>query len=70
MVDSAERCFFVVKKVMFAVDEYKFKVHEHMFADGEYKYTEHEYKIEIVLGKFRVTGIFRCGMPANNARFL
>jgi hypothetical protein len=44
---------------MFTVDEYKFKVHEHMFADGEHKYTEHEYKIDIVLGKFRVTGIFR-----------
>ena len=55
---------------MFAVDEYKFKVHEHMFADDEHKYTEHEYKIDIVLGKFRVTGIFRCGIPANNARFL
>ena len=55
---------------MFTVDEYKFKVHEHMFADGEHKFTAREYKIDIVLGQFRVTEIFRCGMPANNARFL
>ena len=44
---------------MFTVDEYKFAVHEHMFADGEHKYTEREYKIDIVRGKFRITGIFR-----------
>lgn len=44
---------------MFTVDEHKFAVHEHMFADGEHKYTEREYKIDIVLGQFRVTGIFR-----------
>lgn len=44
---------------MFTADEYKFKVHEHMFADGEHKYTEREYKIDIVRGKFRITGIFR-----------
>ena len=48
MVDSAERCFFVVKKVMFTVDEHKFAVHEHMYTDGKRKYTEREYKIDIV----------------------
>ena len=55
---------------MFAVDEYKFKVHELMYTDGKHKYTEREYKIDIVRGKFRITGIFRWRMPANNARFL
>jgi len=59
LVDSAERCFFVAKKVMFTVDEHKFKVHELMYTDGKHKFTEHEYKIDIVRGKFRVTGIFR-----------
>ena len=55
---------------MFTVDEHKFAVHELMYTDGKHKYTEREYKIDIVLGQFRVTEIFRCGMPANNARFL
>ena len=44
---------------MFTVDEHKFAVHELMYTDGKHKYTEREYKIDIVCGKFRITGIFR-----------
>ncbi len=58
MVESAKR-FFFAEKVMFTVDEHKFAVHELMYTDGKHKYTEREYKIDIVRGKFRVTGIFR-----------
>ena len=44
---------------MFTVDEHKFAVHELMYTDGKHKFTEREYKINIVRGKFQITGIFR-----------
>ena len=44
-MDSPEKSFFLVRKVMFAGGEHKFAVREHMFADGEYKFAEREYKI-------------------------
>ena len=45
LVDPAEKCFPLVRKVMFADDEHKFAVHGHMFADGERKFAAHEHKI-------------------------
>ena len=45
LVDSAEKCIFAVRKVMFAGGGHKFAVQEHMFADGEHKFAEREYKI-------------------------
>ena len=45
LVDSAERCFFAVGKVMFKGDEHKFKAHEHMFKGGEHKFMGREHKI-------------------------
>ena len=45
LVESAEKCFFLVRKFMFMDGEHKFKVHEHMFAGGEHKFTAHEHKM-------------------------
>jgi len=45
LVDSAERCFFAVGKVMFKAHEHKFKAHEHMFKGGEHKFMGREHKI-------------------------
>ena len=45
MVDSPEKCFSLVRKVMFAGGEHKFAVQEHMFAVGEHKFKGGEYKI-------------------------
>ena len=44
---------------MFTVDEHRFAVHELMYTDGEHMFTARKYKIDIVRGKFRITGIFR-----------
>ena len=45
LMDSPEKCFSVVRKVIFADDEHKFTALEHMFADGEHKFKVHEHKI-------------------------
>jgi len=45
LVDSAEKCFSLVRKVMFAVGEHKFAVRGHMFAGGEHKFEAREHKI-------------------------
>ena len=45
LVDSAEKCFFMARKVMFADGEHKFAAQEHMFAGGEHKFAAHEHKI-------------------------
>jgi len=44
-VDSAEKSFFLVRKVMFAGGEHKFAVRGHMFAVGEHKFEAREHKI-------------------------
>ena len=45
LVDSAEKSFFLVRKVMFAGGEHKFAVRGHMFAGGEHKFEAREHKI-------------------------
>ena len=45
-VDSPEKCFSPVRKVMFADGEHKFAVREHKFADGEHKFAAQEHKID------------------------
>jgi hypothetical protein len=44
-VDSAEKCIFAVRKVMFTDGKHKFTVQEHMFTDGKHKFTVQEHKI-------------------------
>ena len=44
---TAEKCSFIVRKVIFAHDELMFAVREHMFMGGEHKFVGHEYKIDV-----------------------
>ena len=44
-MDSAEKSFFLVRKVIFADGEHKFAVREHKFKGDEHKFTALEHKI-------------------------